>query len=71
LHPVQAGSEDPIVATSTYDTATGTFTVPPRTTAVFVELEPDVFIGHGDVLRRHGRLGSASGEKAARYGKFR
>jgi pullulanase-type alpha-1,6-glucosidase len=42
LHPVQAGSADPIVRTATYNPATGTFTVPARTTAVFVELEPDV-----------------------------
>jgi hypothetical protein len=36
LHPVQANSVDPVVKTSTFDVATGTFEVPGRTTAVFV-----------------------------------
>jgi pullulanase-type alpha-1,6-glucosidase len=36
LHPVQVGSTDPIVGLSAFDGATGTFTVPGRTTAVFV-----------------------------------
>ncbi|MBI5960168.1 MAG: pullulanase-type alpha-1,6-glucosidase [Chloroflexi bacterium] len=36
LHPVQAVSADPVVQTSAFDAATGTFTVPARTTAVFV-----------------------------------
>jgi pullulanase-type alpha-1,6-glucosidase len=36
LHPVQAGSVDPVVKTSSFDIATGTFEVPGRTTAVFV-----------------------------------
>lgn len=36
LHPVQATSFDTIVRTASYDDATGTFTVPARTTAVFV-----------------------------------
>jgi polyhydroxyalkanoate synthesis regulator phasin len=35
LHPVQQSSTDPIVRTATFDTATGTFGVPARTTAVF------------------------------------
>ncbi len=39
LHPVQATSSDPVVQTSSYDLSTGTFTVPARTTAVFVEQE--------------------------------
>ena len=39
LHPVQAASADPIVAGSTWDAATGTLTVPGRTTAVFVQPE--------------------------------
>ena len=34
-HPVQARGTDPVVKTSTYDRATGAFTVPPRTVAVF------------------------------------
>jgi pullulanase-type alpha-1,6-glucosidase len=36
LHPVQAGGADAVVKTATYDPATGTFTVPARTVAVFV-----------------------------------
>jgi len=37
LHPVQAASADPVVRRSAFDAATGTLTVPARTTAVFVE----------------------------------
>jgi hypothetical protein len=38
LHPVQRRScADPIVAQCQYDGATGAFTIPPRTTGVFVE----------------------------------
>ncbi|CAH9098703.1 unnamed protein product [Cuscuta epithymum] len=37
LHPVQMNSSDAIVKKSTYDHSTGCFTVPARTTAVFVE----------------------------------
>jgi pullulanase-type alpha-1,6-glucosidase len=37
LHPVLARSSDPVVRTSSFDRATGTFRVPARTTAVFVE----------------------------------
>jgi pullulanase-type alpha-1,6-glucosidase len=40
LHLVQDVSTDSIVTTSSYDKATGTFSVPARTTAVFMELEP-------------------------------
>jgi pullulanase-type alpha-1,6-glucosidase len=36
LHPVQANGSDPVVRTARYDTASGTFTVPARTVAVFV-----------------------------------
>ncbi|GAA3589916.1 hypothetical protein GCM10022419_085560 [Nonomuraea rosea] len=36
LHPVQAGSGDPIVRGSAFEPATGTLTVPARTVAVFV-----------------------------------
>jgi pullulanase-type alpha-1,6-glucosidase len=35
LHPVQARGADPVVRTASYDRATGTFTVPGRTVAVF------------------------------------
>jgi pullulanase-type alpha-1,6-glucosidase len=37
LHPVQALSQDPVVRASKFQKTTGTFTVPARTTAVFVE----------------------------------
>ncbi len=37
LSPIQAGGADPVVRTSTWDSATGTATVPPRTVAVFVQ----------------------------------
>jgi pullulanase/glycogen debranching enzyme len=39
LHPELAGSSDPVVRTSSYNAATGTFDIPPRTTAVFVVYE--------------------------------
>ncbi|MFJ6313229.1 pullulanase-type alpha-1,6-glucosidase [Pseudarthrobacter oxydans] len=35
LHPVQSGGTDPVVKTAAHDPATGTFTVPARTVAVF------------------------------------
>ncbi|GGZ70419.1 1,4-alpha-glucan branching enzyme [Streptomyces echinoruber] len=35
LHPVQAEGADEVVRTASYDTASGTFTVPARTVAVF------------------------------------
>ncbi|NOK35564.1 pullulanase-type alpha-1,6-glucosidase [Corallococcus exercitus] len=44
LHPAQQASTDPVVRTSAYDKATGGFTVPARTTAVFVTddaMDPD------------------------------
>jgi pullulanase len=37
LHPVQSFSQDPVVRTSKFAKQTGTFTIPARTTAVFVE----------------------------------
>lgn len=36
LHPVLVNSHDPIVTASVFDSASGTFSVPARTTAVFV-----------------------------------
>ena len=36
LHPIQALSADSVVRTAKFDSATGTFSVPARTTAVFV-----------------------------------
>jgi hypothetical protein len=44
LHPVQANSADDVVKTSSFDSTTGSFTVPARTTAVFVEKESAVAI---------------------------
>jgi hypothetical protein len=35
LHPVQAGGSDSVVKTASHDPASGTFTVPARTVAVF------------------------------------
>jgi pullulanase-type alpha-1,6-glucosidase len=40
LHPLQAESVDERVRESSYDPATGTFSVPGRTTAVFVQARP-------------------------------
>lgn len=37
LHPEQVMSTDEIVKRSTYNASAGCFTVPPRTTSVFVE----------------------------------
>ncbi len=37
LHPVQLFSHDPVVRNSKFNSKTGTFTVPARTTAVFIE----------------------------------
>ena len=37
LHPVQAGGSDAVVRTSAYDRGAGSFTVPARTVAVFVQ----------------------------------
>jgi hypothetical protein len=37
LHPVQRASADSVVRTASYARSTGTFTVPARTVAVFVE----------------------------------
>jgi pullulanase len=40
LHPVQQNSADPVVRNAAFDSATGIFTVPGRTTAVFVSNDP-------------------------------
>ena len=37
LHPVQIDGADPVVKTATFAHDTGTFTIPARTIAVFVE----------------------------------
>ncbi len=41
LHPVQQASVDPVVTTAAYDSGSGAFTVPGRTTAVFVAQEQE------------------------------
>ena len=41
LSPVQADGADDVVRTTTYDAASGTVTVPPRTVAVLVEVAPE------------------------------
>ena len=51
LHPVQQNSVDPVVGTTSFDVATGTFVIPGRTTAVFVvtqqpELTPEEMLEH-------------------------
>ena len=40
LHPIQRSGADHVVKRSTFDSATGTFKIPPRTTAVFVVGDP-------------------------------
>jgi len=37
LHPVQAFSQDPVVRAAKFQKSSGTFTIPARTTAVFIE----------------------------------
>jgi hypothetical protein len=37
LHPVLAQSADPVARTASFDPASGTFTVPARTVAVYVQ----------------------------------
>jgi hypothetical protein len=37
LHPVQAAGSDPVVRQAAFDPATGTFSIPARTVAVFVQ----------------------------------
>jgi hypothetical protein len=41
-YPILAGSADQVVQTAGFDAATGSFSVPARTTAVFIDQEPDV-----------------------------
>ena len=42
LHPIQQSSYDPVVQGSVYDSKSGTFTLPGRTTAVFIIEEPPI-----------------------------
>jgi pullulanase/glycogen debranching enzyme len=59
LHPVQRSSADPVVKTSTFNRASGAFSIPARTTAVFVEYErPSVRVNQlrtsvSDLLTQH------------------
>src|SRR5882724_4426477 len=53
LHPIQAHSVDPVVRTAAFASVTGTFTVPARTAAVFVEprsFADQIRLLAGDVL---------------------
>jgi pullulanase-type alpha-1,6-glucosidase len=61
LHPVQAASADPWTSAGDFDPATGTFSVPERTTAVFVQPRPvaeqlRLLIGDVDALIDAGAL---------------
>ena len=40
LHSVQANALDPVVKTASYSAVSGVFSIPPRTTAVFVDASP-------------------------------
>ncbi len=44
LHPIQATGADPVVKTARYDQASGAFTIPARTTAVFVSAPEAGFV---------------------------
>jgi len=61
LHPILAGSADPVVRTASWDGATGTFSVPGRTVAVFEAKRPiaeqlALLIGDVDALEAAGSL---------------
>jgi pullulanase len=67
LHPIQAVSADSIVRTSSFAGATGAFSVPGRTTAVFVELRPAIdriqlLSGDVDALVASGALSAGQGK---------
>ncbi|HEU4327283.1 MAG TPA: pullulanase-type alpha-1,6-glucosidase [Roseiflexaceae bacterium] len=49
LHPIQQASADPLVRQASFTGASGTFSVPPRTTAVFVQTEQQLAL---PVVRR-------------------
>jgi pullulanase-type alpha-1,6-glucosidase len=58
LHPVQQGSADPVVATASFNEATGAFTVPARTTAVFVtDITPPEVDAEARFFRGNARVG--------------
>jgi pullulanase-type alpha-1,6-glucosidase len=61
LHPLLAASDDPLVRTSGFVSSSGTFTVPRRTAAVFVEQRPPaeqigLLLADVDRLRSNGTL---------------
>ncbi len=61
LHPVQSESVDPIVRTATFDNSTKSFSVPARTTAVFLAMRPieeqiEILIERIDLLEEDKRL---------------
>ncbi|MCB8983287.1 MAG: pullulanase-type alpha-1,6-glucosidase [Ardenticatenaceae bacterium] len=62
LHPVLANSVDAVVKQSTFDPATGTFTIPGRTTAVFVAAQ--VYTTYFPIIA-NGTPASAAAEPAA------
>ena len=62
LHPVQQGSADPVVQTASFDSATGTFTIPARTTAVF---ESQAIIDSPSSLDYVGRMFPRGGQSNA------
>ena len=66
LHEEQQASLDPVVATASFDAATTTFSVPPRTTAVFVAQRPvgeqlELLIGDVEDLVANGVLNGGQG----------
>jgi pullulanase-type alpha-1,6-glucosidase len=72
LHPVQAASVDPVVQTSAFDSATGTFYIPGRTTAVFrlsrsASEQIDLLIEDVRDLVADGSLSSRGGWLLERY----
>ncbi len=61
LHPVQVGSGDPVVRTSSVDAASGSFNVPARTAAVFIQKRAvaeqiDLLLADLDALQAQGVL---------------
>ena len=54
LHPAQLNGSDAVTASSTFTAATGTFHVPARTTAVFVESATNAFTGQNATMYARG-----------------
>lgn len=71
LHPILEESADPVVRTAAFDDGTGTFSVPARTTAVFLVERPaseqiELLIGDIDALEADGGLSSQAAEALRR-----